>query len=96
MGSNTARDMADSVALDEVKLDVALEYHLRGNHYPPLPLSLVPCCKEAINNANADEWDKHVQLPDGISWRGQTSAPTSECIKAWHLQWFLESEDEDE
>src|SRR5512139_2014735 len=95
MGSTFARDMAESVKLDDVKLDVALEYNLRCNHYPPLPLSLIPACKQAIENANMGEWEERVQLPDGISWRGQTSAPTSECVCGWHLEWFLQSDDED-
>lgn len=94
MGANTARDMAEQVALSNVRLDVALEYHLTGNHYPPLPRSLVPTCKAAIQNALNDDWDALVELPEGISWRGEKFAPTSECVREWHLSLFLDNDEE--
>ena len=42
MGSNLAYDLAsDELSLD---LETAIGYHLQGNHYPPVPLSMVEPC----------------------------------------------------
>lgn len=95
MGSTFAQELA-SEARNSLKLQVALEYHLTGNHFPPLPTSLIPCCIKAIENANNGLWDKKVKLPAPITWKGLKYAPTRECIKAWHLDWFLEQEDIEE
>jgi len=35
MGYNTALDLAD------LDLEQGIAYHLQGNHYPPVPLSMV-------------------------------------------------------
>jgi hypothetical protein len=43
MGYNTAVSLSE-----ELDLEVALGYHLQGNHYPPVPLSMVEPCIEAI------------------------------------------------
>lgn len=94
MGSTTARDIAQSVALESLRLDVALEYHLTCNHYPPLPRSLIPVARLVIDNYNAGIMDD-ITLPDGITFKGKTTAPISECIDAWHLGFFLDTMEDD-
>ena len=47
MGSVTAIGLADSV----LDLETQLAYHLQGNHYPPVPLSMVQPCIDAIEQA---------------------------------------------
>ena len=32
----------------------------------------------------------HIELPDGVTWRGETSAPAWSVIEAHHLQSFLD------
>ncbi len=44
MGSVTALGIQDSV----LDLETQLAYHLQGNHYPPVPLSMVQPCIDAI------------------------------------------------
>ena len=46
MGSNTAIDLATNL---DITLEQAIGYHLQGNHYPPVPLSMVQPCIEAID-----------------------------------------------
>lgn len=72
----------------------ALRWHLQHNHYPPLPLSILPAVEQAIARANAGEWNERVPLPDGVLWRGETSAPVHVCIEGWHLGAFLDTDDE--
>ena len=90
MGYMQAMEMAGAVANGETNLNVALHYHLRANHYPPLPVSLIPTCKEVIEKANDNDYYAEVELPEGILFRGRTTAPVHECIRAWHLEAFIE------
>lgn len=72
--------------------DTALRWHLKSNHYPPLPDCVLPLAKQSIELANDGEWDARIDLTEaGISWRGQNSAPVSACVEAWHLDAFLEN-----
>ena len=43
MGYTTALD------LSELELEQGIAYHLQGNHYPPVPLSMVQPCIDAID-----------------------------------------------
>jgi hypothetical protein len=77
-------------------LDATLSAHLRGNLFPPVPLSMLGACKRAIENANRGLWDKKVRLPEGVTWHGKKLAPTSNIIASHHLEFFLENEDNED
>ena len=95
MGSNFATDLAENL---DLSLEQAIGYHLQGNHYPPVPLSMVPVCIAAIDFAHQEMWDETVEMPDGISYKGNTSAPVWAIIEQHHLHpWLPENvEDYDE
>lgn len=88
MGYNTAVDLAE-----ELDLEVALGYHLQGNHYPPVPLSMVQPCIDAIDAFHDEDYNREIDLPEGVSWRGQVTAPASAIIEAHHLQAWLPEEE---
>jgi hypothetical protein len=44
MGGNFAQDLA----LTTIPLDQQIAMHLRGNHYPPVPLTMLQPCLYAI------------------------------------------------
>jgi hypothetical protein len=69
--------------------------HLQANHYPPVPKSMVKPCVEAIDAVNdLGLWNLDIELPEGISWRGLTTAPASAIIEAHHLDaWIIEREE---
>ena len=90
MGFLQASEMAQS----GVSLDVQLSWHLQSNHYPPIPLSMVPACKRAIAKANRGEWAANVNLPPGVSYRGQRKAPVSAIVEQHHLDAFINPEEE--
>lgn len=94
MGTATAVAFAQAVQEGLSNLDAVLLYHLTANHYPPLPASLVPTAKLAIEAAEAEEWDKQIELPEGVTYKDQSSAPASACIDAWHLDAFVTSYDD--
>jgi hypothetical protein len=95
MGSVTAIGLADT-ALD---LETQLLYHLKGNHYPPVPAEMVAPCIEAIDAAYDEDYERIIDMPMvgdfQIRWRGLTQAPAWAIIEQHHLNWFIDPVDED-
>ena len=84
MGYNTAQELA--TILD---LEGSIAMHLTANHYPPVPTSMVQPCIDAIDAYHDEDYQRQIELPEGISWRGQTSAPASAIVEAHHLDAWL-------
>jgi hypothetical protein len=79
-----------------LSLEDQIMVHLTSNHYPPVPKIMVPACIEAIDKANEGEWDAEITLPEGVSWKGETTAPVSAMVEQHHLEfWIIESELDD-
>jgi hypothetical protein len=90
MGSTLANDLA---TMPELDLESAIGYHLQGNHYPPVPLSMVQPCIDAIDAYWEMDMDRNIELPDGVLWRGETYAPAYAIIESHHLEaWCSEDE----
>ena len=89
MGAMRAMDIAENFDLEE-----GIKIHLTTNHYPAVPVEMLPTCIEAIDAVNSEgDWDKLITLPDGISYKGLTQAPASAIIEQHHLEfWIIESE----
>ena len=88
MGSITALGIQDSV----LDLETQLAYHLQGNHYPPVPLSMVQPCIDAIDAYYDEDYNKMIEMPEGISYRGSKFAPASAIIEQHHLEAWLPEE----
>ncbi len=84
MGNNFATELADNDLFD-LDLETQIGIHLSSNHYPPVPSSMIAPCIEAIDAYHNDNSDLLIDLPDGILWRGETSAPAYSIIEAHHL-----------
>ena len=80
MGSVTAIGLADSV----LDLETQLAYHLQGNHYPPVPLSMVQPCIEAIDAAYDEDYYREIKMPEGITYKGNNTAPAHAIIDQHH------------
>jgi hypothetical protein len=92
MGAMKAAELAfESYGLD---LEKQLELHLTTNHYPPVPVEMVPVCLDAIDAVNSEsDWDKEITLPYGITYKGSPTAPAHAIIEQHHLEfWLVESE----
>lgn len=86
MGYTSARDIRAWA-----KEEVALEWHLRSNHYPPFPLALVATAREALRMARQkDDPNTPLGLPKGITFRGRTKISLREAIESMHLEAFLD------
>jgi hypothetical protein len=77
-----------------VDLATALTHHLQYNHYPPVPVTLVPVCLWAINEpdllARYPGVEGATLVRDGEPWN-----PTAaEVIEAFHLGEFIDLDSE--
>lgn len=89
MGSLQAMEMAEMLSIDD-----ALAWHLRSNHYPPVPLSMIEPCKEAIQAMLEDEPYKLVTLPEGVKYKGAEVAPAWIISDQHHLDpWWSQDEE---
>jgi len=73
----------------------ALLWHLQVNHYPPVPESMVDPCETAIEYANDGQWDAMIGLPEGVTYRGDHTAPVRAIIEQHHLDVFLDPNEEE-
>lgn len=94
MGSVTALGIADSV----LDLETQILYHLKGNHYPPVPAEMVAPCIKAIDAAYDEDYDRMISMPMvgdfQILYKGMTHAPAYAIIEQHHLDWFINPVDE--
>lgn len=91
MGARLALDLASGEF--NISREDAIAVHLTSNLYPPMPISLVQACIEAIDAVNASEPDTWVRLPDGIGFRGYASVEAFELIQALRLEAWVENDD---
>ena len=95
MGSVTAIGLADTT----LDLETQLAYHLKGNHYPPVPVEMVKPCIEAIDAFYDEDFDRMIEMPMvgdfQILYKGMSHAPASAIVEQHHLEWFINPVDED-
>jgi hypothetical protein len=91
MGSMQAMELASGDY--NLGLEDQIRIHLTSNHYPPVPVSMVPVCMEAIDMVNTGlPWGK-VKLPEGVTFRGLPEAPAYDIVEQHHLEFWLAEEE---
>lgn len=86
MGNNTAMDLATNL---DISLENAIGIHLQSNHYPPVPLSMVQPCIDAIDACHEEDYNRMITLPEGVFYRNETTAPASAIVEQHHLSAWL-------
>jgi hypothetical protein len=86
MGNNTAMDLATNL---DITLENAIGIHLQGNHYPPVPLTMVQPCIDAIDAIHAGDGDTEIELPEGVLYKNKTTAPAHAIAEQHHLDAWL-------
>jgi hypothetical protein len=96
MGHMNAMGFREAVEEGSIGLDAALEWHLTGNCYPPLPVGLVPFAKAALTHCNNEEWDAELTRPDGALLADQSGTPITarRMVEELRLEAFLGLEEE--
>ena len=92
MGMNTALDLAENI---DISLEQAIGYHLQGNHYPPVPLSMVKPCIDAIDAYHDNDAMRQIAMPDGVFYKGMSHAPAYAIIEQHHLDAWLPQDEDD-
>jgi len=88
MGFTTALDLAA-----EFDLETAIGIHLKANHYPPVPRSMIQPCIHALDAYYEDDHNRQIEMPEGVTYKGLTTAPAWAIIDQHHLQAWLPEED---
>mgnify|MGYP006271589193 FL=1 len=88
MGNNLSTELAEMDL--GLSLRDSIRIQLTANHYPPVPVSMIDPCIEAIDAVNAEDYNRLIKLPEGVSYRGEDSAPASAIVEAHHLEAWLD------
>lgn len=89
MGHASALGFAEQVEDGNVTLRAALSWHLTSNHYPPLPSVLVDVAVAALEAADDLDWNRSIDMPEGLTFRDRDEATAGEVVESLHLDAFL-------
>ena len=92
MGKNMATELADGTL--NLNMADSIAMHLRVNHYPPVPTSMVQPCIDAIDAYWEDDFNREIELPEGVLWRGNENAPAYAIIESHHLEAWCQYDEE--
>jgi hypothetical protein len=88
------RIYAEGITETDLSLADQIRWHLTGNHFPPIPVSMIPVCIAALDAANEEDWDRMISLPEGVGYKGLTAAPAHAIIEQHHLDPWLSQDDD--
>lgn len=93
MGSTLSMELAAGEF--GLALEQQIAFQLTSNHFPPVPLSMVEPCIQAITAVNDEESGKLISLPDGVGYKGLTVAPAWAIVEAHHLDAWIHNYEEE-
>ena len=70
----------------------ALHLHLSGNLYPPMPASMIPVGLKVLRFANRGAWGHKLRMPEGIKFRGSSTATVKQLVESMRLDTFIDTE----
>ena len=79
----------------QIPYEEQVRLHLRHNCYPPVPTIMVEPCIEAIDACIEENYNLQIDLPEGVTYRGLTTAPASAIVNNHRLEAFLDVNDDD-
>jgi hypothetical protein len=91
MGRITALGIAES----NLSLEEKVSWHFSFNCYPPVPSIMVPVAVEAINMVTVGDDHELVNLPEGVTYRGENQSKAIIIVDEFHLFDFVGEYDED-
>lgn len=91
MGLNFATELAD---MDNMPIEQQINLHLQYNFYPPVPSSMVQPCIEAIDAYWELDYSREIELPQGVSWKGITTAPAHAIVEVHRLHPWTDDDEE--
>ncbi len=73
-------------------IEVQLSWHFRSKLQNEVPTSMTVPCKLAILAAREDDWERLIELPEGVTYRGQKLAPAKSIVQNYLLETWVVSE----
>lgn len=90
------RQLAEALSELDAPLKQQIEIHLVSNFYPPVPRFMAQTCVDALNAYWEEDTDRIIDMPNGVSYKGSTSAPAWAIVEQHRLwPWLQEEEDYD-
>ena len=94
MGRQFAYDLGSAAAgtrnLPQIRLRVAIEQHLRFNHYPPIPLAMGEPAEKAVEAYLDEDYERIIETPFAHKTFG-CQMPANEIVKALSLDAFIDA-----
>ena len=85
--------MLSAMAMSDEELGLTLEeqiaMHFATNCYPPVPKQMVPVAIEALDMVNDCCGDHYLDLPEGVTFRGETYVTGWQVIEAFRLEYWV-------
>ena len=85
MGYSTAYNFAQ-----QTDLETAVGWHLTANCYPPVPRIMIQTCVDAVDAVLDEDWGRFIDLPEGVTYQGSTTAPASAIVESHRLQGIVD------
>ncbi len=70
----------------EGSIEDQLSWHFRSKLQSEVPSSMTVPCKLAILAAREGDWQRLIELPEGVSYRGQKLAPAKSIVQNYLLE----------
>ena len=88
------RMLADELASGQLDItpEQGMTWHLQGNFYPPIPVSMVEPCLASIQAFWEDDLDREIPMPEGVSYKGRQTAPARAIIEQHRLESWCQDE----
>lgn len=85
MGYTSALGIAET----DTTIEQMVSWHFSSNCYPPVPQIMVPVAVQAILMVLDEEGGDTVELPEGVSFRGDTEVNAYTIVENLHLWAFV-------
>lgn len=77
--------------------DTALRWHLFSNHFPPLPEGVLGLAKRVLKAWREGRREAKIDIAEvGRHRTYGTVVPIGMCVREWHLEGFLDDDDNGE
>ena len=88
------RQTAEVISELDMPLQKQIEMHLSTNFYPPIPRFMAQACVDALNAYWEEDINRMIDMPEGVFYKGSTSAPAWAVVDQHRLSSWLDEEED--
>lgn len=90
MGYMHASELASGEFVPDINQQLAM--HFASNCYPPIPAIMIPVAVEAIVAVNDGDYDRAIDLPKGVEFRGSSLVTAGNAVNGLFLNAWINGE----